>query len=57
MKTYNDLILRVEELIEGDAALGNKYTKAESKRQRNRINEIQKLAVQAKRDLLEQDKK
>jgi len=56
MKNYKDLILLAEQLVDQDTKLENKYTKAESGRIRSTIMQIQKLAVDAKRDLIAKDK-
>jgi hypothetical protein len=55
MDNYKKLMKLAEELIEGDCKLDKKHTKAESARQRKRINSIQKLAIQAKRELMLKD--
>jgi uncharacterized protein len=55
MESYNTVIKLAAQLAEADEKMEVKYTKAESKRQRDRINQIQKLAIAAKRDLLGKD--
>lgn len=57
METYNEVIELVEQVLVGDSKLSAKYTKAESARQRKRLNVVQKLIVKAKRDLITEDKK
>lgn len=52
MKSYTNLIEVTNVLIGED---GTKSTKASNKRRRGLINQIQKLAVEAKRDLIAQD--
>jgi len=54
MEHYQELMLKVTYLTDEDAA--GKTTKASNARKRKYINEIQKLAVEAKRDLIKQDK-
>jgi len=56
MEKYTQIIGLANELIEGNTALEKRFTKAESARQRKKINEIQKLAVEAKRELMAKDK-
>jgi len=55
MQTYNTVVNLATQIVEADAKLQARYTKAESKRQRGRINELKKLAVDAKRELLAKD--
>jgi hypothetical protein len=57
MESYKELINTAKTLIGRHNLLNESYTKAESKRIRKEINLIQKLAVQAKKDLIEEDNK
>ena len=57
MEIYTKLIEEAKVLLEKDEAYKAKPTKVESARIRKVIGGIQKLAVQAKRDLIEEDKK
>ncbi len=57
MKSYAKLLELVNELIERDEKQKEKWVKAESLRIRKVIGEIQKIAVEAKRDLVERDSK
>jgi hypothetical protein len=56
MQSYNQLVELAKLLVTQDEAYQGRPTKAESKRIRATINEIQKLAVEAKRDLINADK-
>jgi hypothetical protein len=55
MESYNELINTARILLGRNEILEDKYTKAESLRIRKEINLIQKLAIQAKKDLIEKD--
>jgi hypothetical protein len=57
MVTFKLLTEAAKELLAQQAKYEAKPTKAESKRMRASIASIQKLAVQAKRDLVEADSK
>jgi hypothetical protein len=55
MQTYITVVDLATQIVEADAKLQALYTKAESQRQRVRINELKKLASDAKRELLAKD--
>jgi hypothetical protein len=55
MNNFNLLLEAVKQLIAQNDKYTAKPTKAESKRMRNTVLNIQKLAVEAKRDLLKAD--
>lgn len=55
MTTYNELVGEAQKFMEEVAAFGAKPTKASSKRLRDSINTIKKLATGAKKDLIEND--
>lgn len=52
MKTYNELIKTVENIMEIDNQLKAKGQKTTAALQRKAIHAVQKLAVQAKKDLI-----
>jgi hypothetical protein len=56
MENFNALVEAAKQLIEQNVKYAAKPTKAESKRIRSTVLKIQKLAVEAKRDLLVADK-
>lgn len=56
MNTYERLTKVAMNLIDEDSSYQLKPTKAASARLRKHIGEIQKLAVEAKRDLIKADK-
>ena len=55
METYNKIVALATEIVEAAEKMENRYTKAESGRQRKRINTIKKLATYAKRELVTKD--
>lgn len=57
MKNYERILELCEEILGADESLKTKWVKAESARQRKRINEVQKLSVKAKRELIAEDEK
>jgi hypothetical protein len=55
MDNFNVLLAAAKQLIAQNDAYVAKPTKAESKRMRATISDIQKAAVEAKRDLIKAD--
>ncbi len=55
MVNYNITVELAKEIVEADEKLQTKWVKAESARQRKRINSIKKLATTAKRELVAKD--
>ena len=56
MENFNTLIKLAEKLSNEADAYQEKATKASSKRMRDYINQIKKLATMAKQELIQQDK-
>ena len=55
MEKYNEIVALAAEILAADEKLQDKWVKARSARQRNRINAIKKLATEAKRELIAKD--
>jgi hypothetical protein len=55
MTTYNELVGEAQKFLEEVTAFDAKPTKASSKRLRDSINSMKKLATQAKKDLIDND--